>query len=816
MGEPVYYFPLPEGVLTELRVHGVSGPDPAAVLETPAVFHVAGDSITGFARRRSGDQYGPADVVAPGVPDRRLEAFSWRGVSSGAASRGLWLLLAPFAFVNFAAWMHPPVPKDGGGPGTLRADPWNAKRVMWFHTLLRIFALTLTLVFTLTALAALLDVPSHPTRSDATQTCPYWMHTKCGVVYRAGGVVAAFAVLALLATLAAVTWQRYDAHPAPERDTPGGSPLEMQTFWGTKNAVRRQHLLHLAAAAGLIVWIAAQPRIAAHYDAHTVRAVRAASLLVLVAVLLLAALPPFSMRRDLNPPPLPAGAPPPPAPPVEPAPTGTQYSDPTLAGGFLAGLETLLANAVDKKRWLWALGAVVVAAILVWLVWPDPHLYTSGNPPSPGATPPPILDPFSLKPTLTALLLAQAVLLLGLIASVNVMAVKAWAYRDPLHARLLFWQAGWLVPAMAWLVAAVSSAAVVFASTKLFKRNEHHVFTAGFTVLTSYAGVTFLAGLAATLVLVAFRVVWCIANFPTDLVTDRIDRPSRRGSYRVACGLATVARTGYLAFVPLALAGLAGLSWTIVVLLPDKPTPLKVNAPTAILALLLGALPLAVRAAMAKTGTRRGVGILWDVVTFWPRAAHPFGPPCYAERAIPQLRDRHSLLVEAIGGDVKQRRVLMSAHSQGAVISAAMLLQQSDDECNRTALLTYGCQYSYLFARGFPAYLGGQVLDRLADRMAVGKAPGRWLNLYRLTDYLGSHVQLSARFPDINREVADPGYARPWPLPAPVPLRFSLQRPGPRDLPGDLIASTSPLRHSDYPASYEYHQAVLQLDATIP
>jgi hypothetical protein len=299
-------------------------------------------------------------------------------------------------------------------------------------------------------------------------------------------------------------------------------------------------------------------------------------------------------------------------------------------------------------------------------------------------------------------------------------------------------------------------------------------------------------------------------------VTDRVEQPSRRSSYRFACGMATVARTGYLAFIPLAIAGVVGLVWTIWSLHPDSPTPVKVNAPTAILALLLGALPLAVRAAMAKTGTRRGVGILWDVVTFWPRAAHPLGPPCYAERVIPQLRDRHSLLVGTLGGAAKQRGVLMSAHSQGAVISAAMLLQQSDDECERTALVTYGCQYSYLFARGFPAYLGGQVLDRLADRMAVGKAPGRWLNLYRFTDYLGSHVQLSKRFPDINREVADPSYARPWPLPVPVPVRYSLQRPGPRDMPGDLITSTSPLRHSDYPASYEYHQAVLQLDATIP
>ena len=37
---------------------------------------------------------------------------------------------------------------------------------------------------------------------------------------------------------------------------------------------------------------------------------------------------------------------------------------------------------------------------------------------------------------------------------------------------------------------------------------------------------------------------------------------------------------------------------------------------------------------------RRRVGIVWDIATFWPRHAHPLAPPCYAERAVPELGSR--------------------------------------------------------------------------------------------------------------------------------------------------------------------------------
>ena len=51
------------------------------------------------------------------------------------------------------------------------------------------------------------------------------------------------------------------------------------------------------------------------------------------------------------------------------------------------------------------------------------------------------------------------------------------------------------------------------------------------------------------------------------------------------------------------------------------------------------------RSAYSDPSKRKTIGALWDVGTFWPRAAHPFAPPCYGERAIPEVVDRVLLLI---------------------------------------------------------------------------------------------------------------------------------------------------------------------------
>ena len=73
------------GTVVELRVHGVSGTPPEALLSCPTEFleEVAGDKSAGFYRRQAW-----IEDATSGPPARKvLEAYSWDGLTSGLASR---------------------------------------------------------------------------------------------------------------------------------------------------------------------------------------------------------------------------------------------------------------------------------------------------------------------------------------------------------------------------------------------------------------------------------------------------------------------------------------------------------------------------------------------------------------------------------------------------------------------------------------------------------------------------------------------------------------------------------------------------------
>ncbi|MFC8799144.1 hypothetical protein ACFT2C_15520 [Promicromonospora sp. NPDC057138] len=137
------------------------------------------------------------------------------------------------------------------------------------------------------------------------------------------------------------------------------------------------------------------------------------------------------------------------------------------------------------------------------------------------------------------------------------------------------------------------------------------------------------------------------------------------------------------------------------------------------LGVLATTLVVSAMAAGAGGGPARPWGLLWDLLCFLPRSAHPFGPPSYAERAVPEVRSRVDAWLTGadIADDAERervaptRRVVLSGHSMGGVLAAAVILIRAgnplpDTTDGRVGLLTYGMQLRPFFGRFFPDLLG--------------------------------------------------------------------------------------------------------------
>lgn len=225
----------------------------------------------------------------------------------------------------------------------------------------------------------------------------------------------------------------------------------------------------------------------------------------------------------------------------------------------------------------------------------------------------------------------------------------------------------------------------------------------------------------------------------------------------------------------------------------------------ALTALAVGVVALVV-AGWRSPVVRRRAGVAWDVLSFWPRGGHPFAPPSYTERAVPQIVARTRFLARE---PAPWPRVLLSGHSQGSVLAAAVVAQLSalddaegrsrgDGTLARVALLTHGSPLGRLYQPLFPQYFGGAelvrptarreatddtddsaaaaegtvaaeaaVADVAAGRSARRRVGGpeqlreldralgrRWLNLWRDTDPIGS--SLASALGDHDVECRDP------------------------------------------------------------
>ncbi|MEY9952233.1 hypothetical protein [Leifsonia sp. EB34] len=195
------------------------------------------------------------------------------------------------------------------------------------------------------------------------------------------------------------------------------------------------------------------------------------------------------------------------------------------------------------------------------------------------------------------------------------------------------------------------------------------------------------------------------------------------------------------------LAALLALGVTAAIALPQALRPVLLDLALPALGVISVAAVVTI-AENALTTKERPIGVMWDLMCFLPRAGHPFGPPCYAERVIPELRDRIVAWLEAdisaSAGTVgdrrtaeerardelralttrQRRKVVVSAHSLGAVLAVSTIFTlgaDTKDGLKNIGLLTYGTQLRAYFGRFFPELFGPAALGTLPSR-----APSLW------------------------------------------------------------------------------------------
>ncbi|XTP10874.1 hypothetical protein SALCHL_000665 [Streptomyces albus subsp. chlorinus] len=679
------------------------------MLGDPRTVRVTGDS-TAAVHRRADDkdaEQRPQDYAGRPVP----EAYCWSNLTSGNGARALWLLLLPFMVANLAHWTRP---ASRGRDTTVRAH----------GLLVRLIALSLTVLLVAAACEVALDLVAWQCggssecagdRSwlafmappDGTGQPGWWSQPGRRLALAA---LLPVAVTVLLWWLSHRTWSAYESQRPLEgivpEDAPaaaGRPPLSLPGFWYGRRLVARLRAAHTAA--GFLTVAAALTAAASRHDRKPGGSAALDALGWLLEALLLAGgvwVLHVVARR------------------------GRKESEPDDRADTLA---------------VRALPGASVAVLLLAMVhagWSRPG-WTSG-----GALPGD--ETFGVL----AVLQGTLVVVLGLLGLL--------LHRTTRVPRTAL--AGLASAAVAMLACALGG----LLSGGVSQRVGDWLDGPGTpgagggrisgppTVLTWQASI--IPVLLALVVLLGCWFVlriWRDARRLTDDVTAGYPGclPDEGRSRRIA---AAVARAGLtdeapwlvatVAVATLVLGGVAVLGTLRTGQVPGEATD---GAPAVVAGFadtvqalgswLVGlgfVLLLACgRRAYKDPSARRTIGILWDVGTFWPRSAHPFAPPCYAERAVPDLAWRMALWTDRRPA----RHLVISGHSQGSVLAAAAVWQLDPRTRRQIALLTYGSPLERLYGRWFPAYFGPGPLGALHSELEC------WRNLWRLTDPIGGPIR---------------------------------------------------------------------------
>ncbi len=707
----------PDTPPTELRVHGVSGTPAEEILDRAIIGQVAGDSDAGFFRPRT--EYGA--TLGPG--GARLEAYRWGNLTAGAAARAFWLLLLPFTLVNVSLWLRPPA--TGFGRAIV-------------HVVCRVFALTLSATITLAMVGVCLDLVAWqcPEYADACMSRHGWINGLfSGPLAPTGRRLAIAAIgpillVALLWFLARRTWGKYESFQL-ERSAPEGDGLATPTFWDGKRQVSRLRSLHIATmfsviSAALLFVLVRHDQPAPAYQLDIDAGVIASIGRILFAIACV-----------------------------------------VIALAILAMFVPAVFERVSQNRFaaivcdtlLWA-SLAVLALALAYASLPRPSWTTTGALPG-------------YAQTVTSLFAAQGGLLGLLLLVVLVQRHRAkgalfGGFGSPIVASLGL-----------GLGAAFSAGLAYQAADYLGGGSNSPILPHGnpFTTAKVNAGVQPPAsfqwaavGFVLLVVVVVLAFLWVrLLSRPIlvrrarpatdeDFPGGRQRDPQRAGAidrsianaqltdhmprvfgtgWLVVAALGVVATVfGYLQIGPLQVFPSLSAAGRVTVYLANVGTWLI--SLSVVLLVLLGI------QTYRRPRLRRTVGVIWDLATFWPRAGHPLGPPCYAERVVPELVHRANWLARDQGG------VVLSGHSQGSVLVAATVLQMPFDARQRTAVLTYGSPICRLYQRAFPNYFNDAVLNDIGAAVAGPRGQERWVNLWRRTDPIGGQVGIG------DRRLADP------------------------------------------------------------
>ncbi|MFI6243499.1 hypothetical protein ACIBEF_26880 [Micromonospora sp. NPDC050795] len=670
--------PPTSGGIVELRVHGVSGAGADQVLDRPYVYQVAGDRSGGFYRPRPGY---PDSTGTDGVT---LEAYRWSDLPSGTAVRTLSLVfLLPFMLCNVALWMRPA----------------NTISTRGFMALCRVLAITLTMLYVLSIVGVALDLIAW--RCMGTPSClagRTWLSWLGG---RPTGLRLGVLALVPVAAIGLLWWlgarpgHSFDAFRTPSTAT-SKHQLSAVGQWDGEPLVGRLRSVHVAAAFATLSGSLLTAR-ASQHSSWVMVILLTATGAVLLSCLFLVTVVRSIDRTD-------------PSPRVDAVFRGLR----TIA----CGLTMLVIVHIVISPAPWPQGGVLpgYSAIVAWLFVSQ-----------------------------TVLVVALAVLVIW--------RRGGGQRRSPIRAL----GAPVFMTISAGLAVAFS-AELVYRVADLLDRNG-----------TTADGLETSPPLAYKWAIFGFFLAVVTALLAAGLVT----RMTRRGRRRAARAIVAadfpdapphaaarlrrveqaVARARFterleplsVVYAGLAALGLATSLLGLLQLLPGDVAQRYVGVPEGMVNFLIGSGSYVIAAillglvvggifAYRTPQFRRYVGVLWDLGTFWPRAAHPFAPPCYAERAVPELARRITYLVEQGQG------VLLAGHSHGSVLLAAAVLQLPTRITDRVALLTYGSPLGRLYSRLFPAYADDPALREIGERVGW-----RWINLWRDTDPIGGWIFASHR-----------------------------------------------------------------------